>query len=347
MDFQSLFGGLGAPNLNGPALRDDLVDTSESIYISSLALLKMLKHGRSGIPFEVMGLMLGDFVDDYIIRVEDVFAMPQTGTSTNVEAIDNVYQTDMIEMLKQLGNERIVVGWYHSHPGFGPWLSGIDMNTQQSFESLNPRSVAVVVDPVQSVKGKVVIDAFRLISKQKMMSREPPRQTTSHVGDLQPPSMVALVHGLDKYYYSMPIRYRKNEFELKMLLNLGKRDWTDSLVLQDFGTSLNDSRSRLDGLSGLLKNYNDELASEKKEKEENPEEKKQEAPKKQEVEEITKSKKEEERQKDVLKRQSKLNEKIVNVGKMDPRRHLREGVEKLMVSNISQTLKTYVMSDLF
>jgi hypothetical protein len=60
----------------------------------------------------------------------------------------------------------MVVGWYHSHPGFGCWLSGVDINTQQSFEALNARAVAVVVDPVQSVKGKVVIDAFRLISPQ-------------------------------------------------------------------------------------------------------------------------------------------------------------------------------------
>lgn len=29
---------------------------------------------------EVMGLMLGEFVDDYTVRVIDVFAMPQTGT---------------------------------------------------------------------------------------------------------------------------------------------------------------------------------------------------------------------------------------------------------------------------
>lgn len=50
------------------------------VYISSLALLKMLKHGRAGVPMEVMGLMLGEFVDDYTVRVIDVFAMPQTGT---------------------------------------------------------------------------------------------------------------------------------------------------------------------------------------------------------------------------------------------------------------------------
>ena len=37
------------------------------VYISSLALLKMLKHGRAGVPMEVMGLMLGEFVDDYTV----------------------------------------------------------------------------------------------------------------------------------------------------------------------------------------------------------------------------------------------------------------------------------------
>jgi len=36
----------------------------------------MLKHSRSGVPLEVMGLLLGEFVDDYTIKVVDVFAMP-------------------------------------------------------------------------------------------------------------------------------------------------------------------------------------------------------------------------------------------------------------------------------
>jgi hypothetical protein len=53
-----------------------------------------------------------------------------------------------------------VVGWYHSHPGFGCWLSGVDVNTQQAFEQLNKRAVAVVVDPIQSVKGKVPLISF-------------------------------------------------------------------------------------------------------------------------------------------------------------------------------------------
>lgn len=45
-------------------------------------------------------------------------------------------------MLKQTGRKEEVVGWYHSHPGFGCWLSSVDMNTQTSFEQLNPRAVS-------------------------------------------------------------------------------------------------------------------------------------------------------------------------------------------------------------
>ena len=41
---------------------------------------------------EVMGLMLGEFVDEYTVRVIDVFAMPQSGTGVSVEAVDPVFQ---------------------------------------------------------------------------------------------------------------------------------------------------------------------------------------------------------------------------------------------------------------
>lgn len=49
------------PGLSQPPPPTDapVVDTAEQVYISSLALLKMLKHGRAGVPMEVMGLMLG------------------------------------------------------------------------------------------------------------------------------------------------------------------------------------------------------------------------------------------------------------------------------------------------
>ena len=73
---------------------------------------------------EAMGLMLGDFVDDYTVKCVDVFAMPQSGTGVSVEAVDPVFQTKMLDMLKQTGRPEMVVGWYHSHPVFEPTPAG-------------------------------------------------------------------------------------------------------------------------------------------------------------------------------------------------------------------------------
>merc|ERR1711970_953128 len=261
---QRLLGSQLGMNLGGAPTDAPQVDTAEQVYISSLALLKMLKHGRAGVPMEVMGLMLGEFVDDYTVRVVDVFAMPQSGTGVSVEAVDPVFQTKMLDMLKQTGRNEMVVGWYHSHPGFGCWLSGVDINTQQSFEQLNQRAVAVVVDPIQSVKGKVVIDAFRLISPQTLMLGQEPRQTTSNLGHLNKPSIQALIHGLNRHYYSIAINYRKNELEQRMLMNLNKKSWVDGLTLKDYNHHCSLNQQTVGEMLQLAKNYDKALEEEEK-----------------------------------------------------------------------------------
>ncbi|CAM9470356.1 unnamed protein product [Discosporangium mesarthrocarpum] len=285
--------GVGAPDA-------PVVDTAEKVHISSLALLKMLKHGRAGVPMEVMGLMLGQFVDDYTVNCIDVFAMPQSGTTVSVEAVDHVFQQKMLEMLKQTGRPEMVVGWYHSHPGFGCWLSGVDINTQQSFEQLNTRAVSIVVDPIQSVKGKVVIDAFRLINPQLMMLGQEPRQTTSNVGHLNKPSIQALIHGLNRHYYSIVIDYRKNELEEQMLMNLHREQWTQGLVMKRFEDHQTSNEKTLEAMLKLSKEYNQRVQEEEG------------------------------------KTQDELA--VLNVGKVDPKRHLEGDVSDLMAANIVQSL---------
>lgn len=285
------------------------VDTAEQVYISSLALLKMLKHGRAGVPMEVMGLMLGEFVDDYTVRVIDVFAMPQSGTGVSVEAVDPVFQAKMLDMLRQTGRPEMVVGWYHSHPGFGCWLSGVDINTQQSFEALSKRAVAVVIDPIQSVKGKVIIDAFRLINPNMMVLGQEPRQTTSNLGHLNKPSIQALIHGLNRHYYSISINYRKNELEQKMLFNLNKKSWVNGLTLTDYDQHCAANEKTVKDMIELAKAYTKAVEDE-----------------------------------DKLTHEQLV---IKNVGKQDPKRHLEENVDNLMNNNIVQCLGTMLSNVVF
>ncbi|CAG8619392.1 14517_t:CDS:2 [Funneliformis caledonium] len=132
--------------------------------------------------------------------------MPQSGTGVSIEAVD---PKNVGYVQANWTVPKMVVGWYHSHPGFGCWLSS-------------------------SVKGKVVIDAFRLINPQMLMLGQEPRQTTSNIGHLNKPSIQALIHGSNRHYYSIAINYRKNELEQKMLLNLHKKIWTHGLTLPNF-----------------------------------------------------------------------------------------------------------------
>lgn len=227
----------------------------------------------------------------------------------SVEAVDPVFQTRMLDMLKQTGRPEMVVGWYHSHPGFGCWLSSTDINTQSSFEALNPRAVALVVDPIQSVKGKVVIDCFRLINPQLMMLGHEARQTTSNIGHLHKPSIQALIHGLNRHYYSIVIDYRKNELEEQMLMNLGKRNWVSSLSVTPFQDHAKTTEKTVDRMLKLTVNYQERIQ--------------QEAGKT--VDQIL----------------------VESVGKLDPKRHLEAAVTDLMGSNIIQCLGTMLDTVVF
>ncbi|KAI3859473.1 hypothetical protein MKW92_027242 [Papaver armeniacum] len=132
----------------------------------------------------------------------------------------------------------------------------------QSFEALNQRAVAVVIDPIQSVKGKVVIDAFDQSSNHDVGTRATTDNIKRWISQ-----QAALIHGLNRHYYSIAINYRKNELEEKMLLNLHKKKWTDGLTLQQF-----DSHSKTNEqteMRSLATKYNkavqeeDELSPEK------------------------------------------------------------------------------------
>ena len=103
-------------------------------------------RNASGKIFEVFSPLMTRRADiNYSEKLLSFFKSISTiqhGTGVSVEAVDPVFQTNMLDMLMQTGRSEMVVGWYHSHPGFGCWLSGVDMNTQTSFEQLNTRAVS-------------------------------------------------------------------------------------------------------------------------------------------------------------------------------------------------------------
>ena len=88
--------------------------------------------------------------------------MEGTETRVNAGASANEFMVQFLDQQQAVGKNEHAIGWYHSHPGYRPWLSGIDVQTQRMYQQANEPWLAVVVDPIRTcASGKVDIGAFR------------------------------------------------------------------------------------------------------------------------------------------------------------------------------------------
>ena len=125
--------------------------------------------------------------------------------------------------------------------------------------------MAVVIDPVQSVKGKVVMDAFRSIDPQVFALGSEPRITTANTGMLSKPSREAKMRGLNKIFYSISMSSRTNdELEVSMLEQIYLKPWFKAFSQLDLerGTKLTLEKSRQ--LVSLTREYNTTIEKEVK-----------------------------------------------------------------------------------
>ncbi|XP_050345140.1 COP9 signalosome complex subunit 5 [Nymphalis io] len=221
----------------------------KDIKISALALLKMVMHARSGGTLEVMGLLLGK-VDANTMIVMDSFALPVEGTETRVNAQAQAYEymTAYIEAAKQVGRHENAIGWYHSHPGYGCWLSGIDVSTQMLNQNFQEPFVAIVIDPVRTISaGKVCLGAFRTYPKgYKPANEEPSEYQTIPLNKIEDFG----VHC--KQYYSLEVSYFKSSLDRRLLDSLWNKYWVNTLSSSSLITNADYTTGQIFDLSDKL-----------------------------------------------------------------------------------------------
>ncbi|HUU79589.1 MAG TPA: Mov34/MPN/PAD-1 family protein [candidate division Zixibacteria bacterium] len=94
---------------------------------------------------EVIGWLVGK-VDGETITV--IKAIPMTsGSSIFVEMSDYTIIPKIAEEAEKAN--AVIVGWFHSHPSFGFFLSGVDIRTQRYQQSLFENAIALVCDPTK------------------------------------------------------------------------------------------------------------------------------------------------------------------------------------------------------
>ena len=199
----------------------------KNVRISAVALLKMVMHARSGGSIEVMGIMQGKIAGDTFI-VTDAFRLPVEGTETRVSAATeaNEYMVQYLELCRQNGRGDNAIGWYHSHPGYGCWLSGIDVSTQDTYQMYSDPWLAVVIDPDRTISaGRVEIGAFRTFPKDYK-----PENASSDDGYQSIPLNKIEDFGAHaSRYYSLEISHYKSTLDSHLLELLWNKYWVSTL----------------------------------------------------------------------------------------------------------------------
>lgn len=174
-----------------------------------------------------MGLMLG-YVDHETFIITDSLRLPVEGTETRVNAQSEAdeYMVKFLERSRQAGQLENAVGWYHSHPGYGCWLSGIDVATQATQQMTDP-FVAVVIDPHRTISaGKVEIGAFRTYPE----GYKPEDSGSSDQGMAAVPMAKAADFGAHaNRYYSLEVSHYKSTLDSKLLEALWNKYWVQTL----------------------------------------------------------------------------------------------------------------------
>lgn len=121
--------------------------------------MKITDHAIRGGDKEICGYMTG-FARDGTFYVLDAIELPIIGTDSRVEVAGqmgdkaHIYTGEMMDALEKVGRSQRLVGWYHSHPGFGCYLSKIDINTQRLLQRSYRTFFALVVDPYRTLSDK-------------------------------------------------------------------------------------------------------------------------------------------------------------------------------------------------
>jgi len=118
-----------------------------NVTIEERVLDEIFSQAKKNTGEEVIGLLLGSLDEDEMI-ITDYLTGPTESSrihaSLSREFLAKITQKKIDGKLKAH-----ILGWYHSHPDYGCFMSDRDAATQENIQNLYEDAVALVVDPVR------------------------------------------------------------------------------------------------------------------------------------------------------------------------------------------------------
>ena len=148
------------------------------VVISPYALARMILSSQ--VQNETAGVAVGHENDeDDGIVVMDAIWTRVVGSAAYVSVPATVIAS-IAESLDMLGTGEYIVGWYHTHPGFGHFMSHTDIQTQLKLQNLYEKMVAIVVDPLKEDPLNMA-KAYRVIPPREVEEIEVSIEIPEHI----------------------------------------------------------------------------------------------------------------------------------------------------------------------
>lgn len=119
------------------------------IFLREETLKEIWYHSNSRLDRELGGVLVGDWYSwkgQYWVEIAGfIKAQNYINTAASFTFTHDTWSSIHREKEKRF-NDRPIVGWQHTHPGYGIFLSGMDQFIQRNFFA-QPYQIALVIDP--------------------------------------------------------------------------------------------------------------------------------------------------------------------------------------------------------
>ncbi len=171
-------------NLKSNLTKNSPTSNESIVYLYPEAYLKIIYHSLTYSNrlrdknhwLEVMGWLSGEVKRDSsdifeLVHIKRAWPISHgDAVSVKIEDYGKTLEKMMVKVSKY--NETIL-GWYHSHPAFGLFMSQTDYETQLSYQRLYDKAVALVFDHTLWSTINSGLEAYRLLPDYRNFEKIP------------------------------------------------------------------------------------------------------------------------------------------------------------------------------
>ena len=131
-----------------------------AVFMDDSTQSDLLKFACSDLHFELGGVLVGRLAKSrrrLFLQIKD-FVPATKGISRRASfEFTNEAQQEIHEIIQERFKEQRILGWFHTHPGYGIFLSSADQFIDQNYFN-EPFHIAIVIDPTKPEIGIFVWD---------------------------------------------------------------------------------------------------------------------------------------------------------------------------------------------